>query len=150
MRESVVLDVSVLIAAVSEGEACHVEALDLFQALKARGASLDVPATFLLEVYAVLNRRPREIRKLGFFTETDPLSVRLRPVAEEQVRDIMDWMSTHMNGKMPTRGADLAYIGVAVNAELPLVTLDRGLLQFAEAGLRVYTPQEMLKAWEDE
>ena len=147
MNDIIVLDVSVVVAAVSSNEPHHAEALAFLQEIKARAGRLQVPATFLLELYAVLNRSPREIRRLGFFTEDDPLYVELRPVDERLVQSILQWMQNKMRGQSPTRGADLAYVAVAVDLNLPLVTLDNGLRKFKDAGLPIYSPQEKLDEW---
>ncbi|MBC7350612.1 MAG: PIN domain-containing protein [Candidatus Aminicenantes bacterium] len=147
MNDIIVLDASVVIPAVSKNERHHSEALAFIQELKTRAGRLEVPATFLLELYAVLNRSPREVRKLGFFTIDDPLYVELRPVDEGLVSSFLNWMESKMPGQSPTRGADLAYVAVAVDANLPLVTLDNGLRSFKDAGLAVYTPQEKLDEW---
>jgi hypothetical protein len=80
-------------------------------------------------------------------TEENPVALRLKPLGEAEVQEILAWVSSSLPGKSPTRGADLAYVGVARASGLPLVSLDHGLHQFASAGVAVYYPGELLKIW---
>ena len=148
MTTDVVLDVSVVIAAVSPDEVCHSESLRFVQAVHRHRLSLEVPAHFLLELYAVLNRSPRELRQLGFMTEENPVALRLKTIGEAEVQEVLAWVSAQLPGKSPTRGADLAYVWVARASGLPLVTLDKGLHFFTSAGVSVYYPGDLLTKWE--
>jgi|CXWL01.1.fsa_nt_gi predicted nucleic acid-binding protein len=147
MVTDVVLDVSVVIAAVSPAEVRHAESLRFVQAVHGRRLSLEVPAHFLLELYTVLNRSPRQLRQLGFMTEENPVAFRLRTIGQAEVQETLAWVSSQLPGKSPTRGADLAYAWVARTSGLPLVTLDKGLHQFTGAGISVYYPGDLLTKW---
>ena len=147
MTTDVVLDASVVIAAVSPAETRHAESLPFVRAVQQRRLALEVPAHFLLELYAVLNRSPRELRQLGFMTEKDPVTLRLKTIGAAEVEKALAWVSSKLPGKSPTRGADLAYVWVAQESGLPLVTLDKGLHQFKDAGLDVLYPGELLARW---
>ena len=142
MATNLIIDVSVVIAAVSPSEPGHVEALEFLQRAHTSHAVFHEPPQFLFELYAVLTRRPRELRQLGFMTETDPMVLKWTPLGEPQVQRLLNWLTSNCPGKCPTRGADLAYVSSAVEAKLPLVTLDAGLQSFGSCGLDVYAPRE--------
>lgn len=148
MASDVVLDVSVVIAAVTPTEASHSESIQFMQAVHRHRLSLEVPAHFLLELYAVLNRSPRELRQLGFMTEENPIAFRLKAIGQTEVQETLAWISSELPGKSPTRGADLAYAWVARTSGLPLVSLDKGLHQFTGHGVSVYYPAELLAKWD--
>jgi predicted nucleic acid-binding protein len=142
MAMNLIIDASVVIAAVSPSETGHVEALEFLQRAHTAHAVFHEPPQFLLELYAVLTRRPRELRQLGFMIETDPMVLNWTPLAEPQVQRLLNWLTSNCPGKCPTRGADLAYVSSAVEVKLPLVTLDAGLQSFRSCGLDVCTPRE--------
>jgi predicted nucleic acid-binding protein len=142
MSTNLVIDASVVVAAVSPPEAGHVEALEFLQSAHTSHAVFHEPPQFLLELYSVLTRRPRELRQLGFMTETDPMILNWNPLAEPQVERLLAWLTSNCSGKCPTRGADLAYVSSALESQLPLVTLDRGLQSFRSCGLDVWAPRE--------
>jgi len=146
----VVLDTSVVIAAVSPSEERHSEALQFLHIVHRSRVSVHAPAHFLLELYAVLSRSPREVRQLGFMTEDEAIAVRLRTVGEAEAQATIAWVSSQMPGRSPTRGADLAYAWVARATGLPLVTLDKGLHEFTGYGVRVYYPGDLLAKWSAE
>jgi predicted nucleic acid-binding protein len=147
MPSDVVVDVSVVVAAISPAEPRYAESLGFIQAVHERRLTLEVPAHFILELYAVTNRTPRKLQELGFMTEQNPIALRLKSIGEPEVQAVLAWVSSVFPGKSPTRGADLAYVWVARESGLPLVTLDNGLHQFREAGLQVYYPGELLAKW---
>jgi predicted nucleic acid-binding protein len=147
MWNDLVLDVSVVIAAVSPTEVRHSESLRFLQTVHRHRFSLEVPAHFLLELYAVLARSPRELRQLGFMTEENPVALRLKTIGEAEVQEILAWVSSELPGKSPARGADLAYVWVARKSGLPLVSLDEGMHTFTSAGVNVYYPGDLLKIW---
>lgn len=92
-------------------------------------------------------RTPREIRKLGFAGEENPIYLRLVSVGSAEVHQMIEWATVNLPGKSPTRGADLAYIGVARTSGLPLVSVDGGLHKFKYVGVEIYYPSEMLEIW---
>jgi predicted nucleic acid-binding protein len=140
----VVIDASVVVAAVSPSEPGYPEALEFLKRAHSTHAILHEPPQFLLELYAVLSRRPRELRQLGFMTEDDPLVVRWAPLGEAEIQNLLAWLTSNCPGKCPTRGADLAYVSTALRSPLPLVTLDSGLLSFRSCGVDVYAPQDFI------
>lgn len=147
MPSDLVLDVSVVIAAVSPTELHHPECARLLNVIHQQNLGVEVPAHFVLELYSVLTRSPRELRQLGFMTKEDPIVLRVRSLGEVEVQEILGWASERLPGRSPTRGADLAYIGVARTTGLPLVSLDHGLHQFNSVGVAVYYPADLLKEW---
>jgi len=149
MANSLVVDVSVVIAAVSPSETRHHESLQFMQAVHRRHIAIEAPAHFLLELYAVLNRSPRELQQLGFMTAHDPVTIRLVAIGEIEVEKTLAWVSSTFPGKSPTKGADLAYAWVARQSRLPLVTNDNGLHQFKNAGIDVYYPAEFMTTFID-
>ena len=76
-------------------------------------------------------------------TEDKPMSMHLRSIGEPEVQRMLGWLTSKCSGKSPTRGADLAYLLVALEAGVPLVTLDTGLRSFSEFGADVYFPGEI-------
>lgn len=147
MPTDVVLDASVVIAAVSPAEPRHLECSRLIRMIHEHGQVVEVPALFLLELYTILTRSPRELRQLGFMSRENPVVLRLRSIGEDEVQAIIGWASENLTGRSPTRGADLAYVGVARAAGLPLVSLDRGLHEFNSVGVAVRYPVDLLKEW---
>lgn len=143
----VVVDASVVVAAVSPQEIRHAESLDFLQEAHRRRVVLEEPAQFLLELYAVFTRTPRQLRQLGFMTEEDPISFNLKSLGTDEVQRLLAWLSSTFPGKCPTRGGDLAYAWIAWEAKLPLVTLDPGLHQFRGSGLDIYYPSDLLATW---
>jgi predicted nucleic acid-binding protein len=142
-----VIDVSVLIAAVSTEEPRHEESHRFLKEIHKRKHPLREPAHFLLELYAVLNRRGRELKQLGFMTETDPLSIAFHGIGEPEVQRMLEWLMKNCPGRTPTRGADLAYLIVALETNGRLVTLDKGLMEYRSCGANVYYPNEMVMLW---
>jgi hypothetical protein len=143
----IVVDICVVVAAVSPKETRHAESLDFLQEAHRRRVVLEEPAQFLLELYAVLTRTPRQLRQLGFMTEEEPISLNLKPLGTEEVQRLLAWLSSTFPGKCPTRGGDLAYVWAAWETKLPLVTLDCGLHQFRSPGLDIYYPCDLLAVW---
>jgi predicted nucleic acid-binding protein len=146
----VVLDASVVISAVSPLEPRHSEALQFLRFIHGSRLSVHAPAHFLLEIYAVLSRSPREVRALGFLTEENPIAVKLKTIGEAEVEAAITWVASQLPGRSPTRGADLAYAWVARASGLPLVTLDSGLHEFTGHDVRVYYPGDLLVKWSAE
>jgi predicted nucleic acid-binding protein len=148
MSQGYVLDNSVVVAAVSPAEPRHAESLAFLTAGHQRKVPVYVPAFFMLEMYAAYSRTPRELRVLGVFTEVNPLQFEMEPIDAAFVQEITTWLIAVMPGQVPTKGADLAYLGVARRRGLPLVTLDGGLHRFKGAGVDVCYPSELLARWQ--
>jgi hypothetical protein len=141
----VVIDASVVVAAVSPTEDGHAEALEFLKRAHFTHATLHEPPQFLLELYAILSRRPRELRQLGFMTEEDPLVIRWAPLGEPEIQQLLAWLTSSCPGKCPTRGADLAYVSASLRGTIPLITLDGGLQSFRFCGLDVHAPQDFVR-----
>ena len=106
--KSLVLDASVLIAALSPGEMRHQESLDFIKELRPRKVLLEEPAHFMLELYAVMNRTSesqRVLSKLGFTTPDSPLiAMTFVPLGEPEIERFLGWMSSALPGQSPTAG----------------------------------------------
>lgn len=137
-----IVDVSVVMAALSPHEGGHNDAFQLLKRAHAARAVLREPPQFLLELYAVLTRKPRQLRELGFLTDVDPMIIKFTPLGQSEVQSLVDWLIRHCPGKCPTKGADLAYVSAALETRLPLVTLDAGMQTFRSCGLDVCGPKE--------
>lgn len=149
-RTSIVVDTSVVVAAVSPNEPRYAESLEFVRETHRRRLLLKEPAQFLLELYAVLTRSPRQLRELGFMTIDDPVSIEFKPLDAVELERALAWLTSTFPGKCPTRGGDLTYVWVAWRATVPLITLDDGLRQFNSPGLCIRYPREQLDAWRDE
>jgi predicted nucleic acid-binding protein len=147
---SLVIDVSVLVAAVSPSESSHDEASQFLNEVHKRKPSLREPAHFLLELYAVLSRNPRQLQQLGFLTLHDPLEIEFHGIGAGEVQRLLAWLAANAQGRVSTRGADLAYLIVALENRCRLVTLDKGLLEYQKYGADVCSPRKALEDWHDE
>lgn len=149
-KTGVVVDTSVVVAAVSPREPRYAESLAFIREIHRRRLILKEPAHFLLELYAVLTRTPRRLRELGFMTSDDPVSIEFTSLDAAELERALAWLTSTFPGKCPTRGGDLTYVWVAWQARASLITLDGGLRQFLSPGLDIRYPSEQLSAWEDE
>lgn len=149
-KTAIVVDASVVVAAVSPDEPGYPESLALLGEIHRRRVVLKEPAQFLFEIYAVLTRSPSQLRELGFMTIDDPLSIEFKPLDAGELERALGWLTSTFPGECPTRGGDLTYVWVARQAAVPLVTLDAGLHKFRSPGLDIRYPREQMRLWEDE
>lgn len=136
-----------LITAFSPSEPRHDESLTFLKELYRRGVTIEEPTTFLLELYAVLTRSPRQLHALGFMTEENAITIISYALDVDRVQGFLNWLRSALPNRVPTRGADLAYVYVAWSNKRPLVTLDGGLHQFRDAGIEVYYPGDVVSNW---
>ena len=149
-KMAIVVDASVVVAAVSPDELGYSESLALIREIHRRRVVLMEPPQYLLELYAVLTRSPRQLRELGFMTVDAPGFIEFKPLDVGELERALGWLTSTFPGQCPTRGGDLAYVWVARQAAVPLVTLDEGLRKFRSPGLDIRYPREQLRVWEDE
>lgn len=132
-----VLDSSVLIAAVQPGEPEHADArafVDRLRAALATGAaSAFGPPELWLEVHVVEQRLARSRRGAptlgGALTG---LAVELvAPDGVEAITSFLDLLTRRMRGRRPFANAtDLVYLWVAFRVDATVVTLDQGMLEY--------------------
>ena len=147
---AIVVDASVVVAAVSPDELGYSESLALIREIHRRRVVLMEPPQYLLELYAVLTRSPRQLRELGFMTHDAPVVIEFRPLDDRELEHALGWLSSTFPGECPTRGGDLTYVWVAWQEAVPLVTLDAGLHKFRSPGLDIRWRREQLRVWGDE
>jgi predicted nucleic acid-binding protein len=82
-----VIDASVLVAAVSPPEPGHEEALLLFRRIHEGRIAVMLPRQFFLEVYAAFSRNPRQVKALGFMTVDKPIKIQFCPLGEAEVQN---------------------------------------------------------------
>jgi len=143
--QSLVIDASVLMAAVSPSEIRHADAKALLVAAHAKSVVLQEPVQFMLEIWASFRRRPRDLQQLGFMTLTSPVHMNLWPMAEADVQGFMTWLSANFPAIIPTRGGDLAYVWTALKCNVPLVSLDVGLQGYSGSDVTVADPKAALQ-----
>ena len=144
MLTSVSLDASVLLAAVSPSEPSHEDAKDFLTQLHQRQLTVQVPAQFMLEIFAAFRRSPRDTNQLGFMTKANPMQLKLLCLGEAEVTDLIAWLSQAFPQRVPTRGGDLAYLWVAWKFHIPLVSLDGGMLRYSGPDAEVISPAQGL------
>lgn len=142
-----VVDASVVVAAVSPNEDRHEESLAFLRELHRRQIVLLEPPQFLLELYAVLNRSPRQLQELGFMRQDNALTIEVRSLGIGELQRFLDWATATFPGRSPTGGADLAYVSVALETRAALVTNDRGLHEFGGRDVTIHYPGDLLAAW---
>lgn len=149
MRIRLVLDSSVLIAAMKPAEAHHPDAVDfLARAREAQGAlELFAPPELWFEVRVAAQKMEK-----GRHATAPPsmdallagLSVALVPMTEvEEIDRLFTDLGRRMHGKAQFANAtDLMYLWVAWRMDATLVTLDGGLLKYHGIVCDVTRPQD--------
>ena len=121
-----VLDASVAVAALRDGEPGHREALRRCMPLFAGRDRIVVPAIFDVEVTSALVRRGITPDRVAAFFErhlTSRQLVNIGPRAVRAARAIVNATSL--------RAADALYVWVAARESMPLVTADREVIERA-------------------
>ncbi len=135
-RVKYVLDASVAVAALRKTEPFHVESLRHCMPLFRGKDQILVPATFEIEVVSALVRRgaaPARVAVLFERSFAARRAVTIGPRAALAVRAIV--------GRTRLPAAAALYAWLAARDNLPLVTIDRELLDRASlAGARAITP----------
>ncbi len=143
-----VLDSSVLIAAVQPAEVDHQDALDFVDRLRAAqlvdAGSVFAPPELWLEVHVVeqrlaLSRRGGPARRSALHGLTIEL---VTPESIEELVAFLDLLTKRMRGRRPFANAtDLVYLWAASRVDATVVTLDRGLLGYHGVVCDVTRPQ---------
>ncbi len=123
-----VLDASVAVAALREGEPSHEAALRRCMPLFAGADEIVVPAIFDVELVSALTRRGISLNSVARLLERHLSSrtlVTIGPRAARAVRAVV--------GATRLRAVDALYVWVAAREGLPLLTLDDGILARASA-----------------
>ena len=145
-----VLDSSVVIAAVRPAEPEHADArafVDrLRSALDSGAASVFCPPELWLEVHVVEQRLARSRRgapSLGGALEG--LAIRLvAPEGAEAITAFLDVLTKRMRGRRPFANAtDLVYLWAAWSMDATVVTLDQGMLEYHGVVCDVTRPQHV-------
>lgn len=149
-RMRLVLDSSVLIAAVQPAEADHASALAFVERLRASPAgeevSLLAPAELWLEVH-VVEQRLALSRRGGPAPGGALRGLRIELVAPgsaDEITDFIALLTRRMRGRRPFSNAtDLVYLWAAAQRSATVVTLDRGLLDHHGVVCDVTRPQHV-------
>jgi len=145
-----VLDSSVLIAAVSPAEPGYENARAfvgrLRSTLASGTASAFAPPELWLEVHVVEQRLARSRR--GALTPGDAmrgLTVELvAPAGVEEIAAFLDVLTRRMRGRRPFANAtDLVYLWAAHRVDATVVTLDQGMLDYHGVVCDVTRPQHV-------
>jgi predicted nucleic acid-binding protein len=145
-----VLDSSVLIAAVRPGESEHHDARAFVDHLRplllGGGAQAFAPPELWLEVHVVEQRLARARRgapSLG--AALDGLAIELvTPATLESLTSFLEVLSKRMRGRRPFANAtDLVYLWAAWTLDATAVTLDRGMLEYHGVVCDVTLPQHV-------
>jgi predicted nucleic acid-binding protein len=134
-----VLDSSVIVAAMKPSEPGHADAVDFLERLRsarARGrAQVFAPPELWLEARVVAHRiavRPGHAAPPSVERLLAGLDVELSPMnSVEEIDALFEQLSRHVRDKAHFANAtDLAYLWVAWQRSAALITLDRGLLGY--------------------
>jgi predicted nucleic acid-binding protein len=145
-----VVDSSVLIAAVKPAEPEHADALAfvdrLRAALTAGDASAFAPPELWLEVH-VVERRLAASRGSGVAPGSALSGLAIELVAPgriEEVTSFLDLLARRMRGRRPfTNATDLVYLWAAWSTGAMAVTLDRGMLGYHRVVCDVTRPEHV-------
>ncbi len=132
-----VLDSSVLIAAMKPGDPGHVDAIDLLNRLRKaqERVALLAPPELWLEV-RVASQKLAKTTSASPQHESDDvfanLVIELVPITSvAEIDEFFDCLKRHVRDKAPFANAtDLAYLWVAWQRDATLVTFDAGLLKY--------------------
>lgn len=145
-----VLDSSVLIAAVKPAEPEHEDARAFVERLRSAQASGTAPAfgppELWLEVH-VVEERLAHGRHVGHVpgTAMEGLAIELvAPDHREALTGFLDLLRRRMRGRRPFANAtDLAYLWAAHEVDATVVTLDQGMLAYHAVVCDVTRPQHV-------
>ena len=131
----VVLDASDVVAALRRDEPARETALQRCIALERSGTRLVVPATFDVEIASAVTRRGGDPKAALTFVERNLPARRLVPIGRRALVAVLAVIEV-----TKLRAADALYVGVAAREGLPLVTLDRKILDRAALAGVAATP----------
>lgn len=130
------LDASVAVAALRDGEPGHAAALRRCMPLFAGRDEIVVPSVFDIEVTSALIRRGVTPDRVAAFFERHLASRRLINIGPRAVRGARIVVNATR-----LRAADALYVWLAAREDVPLVTADREVIQRAPlAGARTLEP----------
>ena len=131
-----VLDASVAVAALRQGEPLHAESLRQCMPFFAGRDEIVVPVIFDIEVFAALVRRGADPATVSLFIDQHFISRKLVTIGPRGVRAVRTVI-----GLTRLRAGDALYVWLAAREGLPLVTADRELLERAPlAGVTAMRP----------
>ncbi|APR78711.1 Hypothetical protein A7982_04058 [Minicystis rosea] len=143
-----VLDSSVLIAAIRPNEPDHEDARRFVERLRSAPAAAEVfaPPELWLEVHVVEHRLAgtrRGAQAPG--SALEGLSIELvRPDTLDVVTAFLDTLTRQMRGRRPFANAtDLVYLWAACHVDAVVVTLDQGMLSYHGVVCDVTRPQHV-------
>lgn len=145
-----VLDSSVVIAAVQPGEPSHAGARALIDRLRAGepGVALFAPAELWLEVHVVEHRLARSRRGGAPPGEAlGGLAIELVTATDQaSLTTFLDHLAQRMRGRRPMSNAtDLAYLWAAWSVDATVVTLDEGMRGHHGVVCDVTAPEHALR-----
>lgn len=130
------LDASVAVAALREGEPGHAAALRRCLPLFAGRDEIVVPSIFDLEVTSALVRRGISPDRVAAFFDKHLAARRLVTLGPRAIRAARGVLAATR-----LRATDALYVWVAARENIPLVTADREVIERAElAGVRALEP----------
>lgn len=140
----IILDASVMVAAVTMREIGHAPAKAFMEACTAHSLPILIPAIALAEFSGALSRTGRSVQKTRRFlavyrSQADFAVAPVEVALGEDAAAIA--LLQHI------KGCDAIYLAVARELGLPLVTLDREQRERAPEDVEVLTPEEALAAW---
>ncbi|MDA2937711.1 PIN domain-containing protein [Acidobacteria bacterium AH-259-A15] len=136
----IVVDSSVLVASVKEGEAFHKESKDFFREASRRGDEIVAPATLLWEIGAALDHPEKTPKGSKFAKDLGVLDVKFIAVNGKLFQ--RTWQS---DLRLCVKGADRIFLSCALAEEALLVTWDSDLKKNTGAvGVTVLLPTEYL------
>ena len=145
-----VIDSSVLIAAIRPSEPAHADALDFVRRLRAAQAAEAVqtfgPAELWLEVHVAEQR----LASAGKRPAADAGAMQglsgelVAPRRQEDILEFLAELARRTRGKRPFANAtDLVYVWAAAEVGAALVTLDEGLVKYHRVLCEVMRPQHV-------
>lgn len=142
LPERLVLDASVLVAAMRPGEMRHLPARSMLEALGQMRWSLYVPVIGLAEVAAAISRATgstaRADREVALVRQLPGLSL----VAVDMA---LGERAASVASSYRIRGCDAVYVALAQILDAGLVTLDREQQERSPFGLSAFGPEEILE-----
>ncbi|MDI3288597.1 PIN domain-containing protein [Polyangium sp. 15x6] len=139
MSVRLVLDSSVLVAAMKEADPGHADAVDFLDRLRAAHAAgqaeVFAPPELWIEVRAAAQKLGRFViapSRRGMDDLFEKLDVELVPITSvAEIDAFFERLERHMRNRSPfTNATDLVYLWVAFQRGAALVTLDAGLLKY--------------------
>lgn len=138
MSDAIVVDASLWVARLVQGDAFYAVSVGWFARQRATGSLFVAPALLLVEVAAAISRRTGdgELAQRAVDALQALPDLRLVHMDQDVVR-----AATDVAARLGVRGADAFYIAVAQRLRVPLVTLDKDQAQRAQALVKVVVPQ---------